>query len=133
MSETQIIYNADCPICAHEIGAYRSHAAAAGLPLRFEGLDSPALARHGLTADEAARRLHVVKDGRLLAGIPAFLALWEAMPRFRWLARAVRLPGIRQAAGLVYEGVLAPWLYALHRRRIARNGRVKTTSRNGHL
>lgn len=117
-----VLYNADCPICAREIAAYERYCAARDLPVRFEDLTSPELARRGLTPTDAAKRLHVVKNDTLLAGTPAFLALWDAMPRFRPLARVLALPGLRHAATAVYEGVLAPALYALHRRRVRRAG-----------
>ncbi|MEM1431924.1 MAG: DCC1-like thiol-disulfide oxidoreductase family protein [Pseudomonadota bacterium] len=116
-----MIYNSDCPICAREIASYRRYAEARDLPLEFSGLTDAAALGSGLTVDEAARRLHVVKDGELLSGLAAFAALWAALPRFRWLARIVSLPVIRPVAHAVYEGVLAPLLYAMHRRRVARH------------
>jgi predicted DCC family thiol-disulfide oxidoreductase YuxK len=33
------------------------------------------------------------RDGALLSGAQAFLALWAALPGWRWLALACRLPG----------------------------------------
>lgn len=119
----QVIYNADCPICSREIAGYRAYSEARALPLRFEGIDAADLAALGLTPEDAARRLHVVKDGELLSGVAAFVALWREMPRFRWLARLVSLPGVRQLAGGLYEGLLGPALYALHRRRVRRRAR----------
>jgi predicted DCC family thiol-disulfide oxidoreductase YuxK len=120
--ELTVIYNAECPICAREIASYRRYADARGLPLRFAGLQDGAAAEIGITTDAAARRLHVVRNGELLAGLPAFVALWEEMPRFRWLARLVSLPLVRPVAHGIYEGVLAPALHAMHRRRVARRG-----------
>jgi len=121
-ASTIVIYNANCPICAREIAAYRRYCAARALPVAFHDLDRADLGALGLTPEAAARRLHVIENGTLLAGTPAFLALWAAMPRFRPLARFVALPGIRQIATLVYEGLAAPALYALHRRRVRRAG-----------
>jgi len=117
---TTVIYNADCPVCAREIAGYRRYCTARGLPVRFEDLDGAERARWGLTAEAAARRLHVVHEGRLHAGVAAFAILWAEMPRLRWLARLVRLPGVFALAAALYEGVLAPVLYALHRRRVRR-------------
>ncbi len=117
---TIVIYNAACPICAREIAGYRRYCERRALPVEFRDLDRTDLASLGLTPEQAARRLHVIDGGTLLAGTPAFLALWSAMPRFRPLARIVALPGLRQIATLVYEGLAAPALYALHRRRVAR-------------
>ena len=120
---TTVIYNADCPICAREIAGYRAHAERRGLAIAFRDLASDDLARWGLTPDAAARRFHVAKDGQLYAGLPAFLVLWDEMPGFRWLARLLRLPVLRPLATAVYDRLLAPALYALHRRRQARAAR----------
>lgn len=118
--ETTVLYNGACPICSREIDAYRREAQGAGLPLRFDDLNAADLARWGLTPEAARRRLHVRYGAQVLAGLPAFLALWAALPRWRWLARLVGLPGVRQVAGVVYDHALAPALYALDRRRRAR-------------
>lgn len=121
MSEdTTVIYNGACPICSREIAHYRGRAEKHGAPLRFADLNEGDLEGFGLTPDDAARRLYVAENGRLLAGTDAFLALWRYTPGYGWLARIVGLPGIRQTAGFVYERALAPLLYAAHRRRQAR-------------
>jgi len=121
MSEhTTVIYNADCPICSREIDSYRRYCAAHGVDIAFQDLQRADLATLGLSPEDAARRLHVIENGTLLSGTPAFLALWEMMPRFRPLARVIGLPGLRHIAAAVYEGVLAPALYAMHRRRVRR-------------
>ena len=115
----EILYNETCPVCAAEIAHYRAHAEARALPLAFLPLSEAA--RFGLSEEAAARRLHVLKEGRLLSGVPAFIALWEEMPRYRPLARIVGLPGVRHFAALVYDFILAPALYAAHRRRQRRS------------
>jgi predicted DCC family thiol-disulfide oxidoreductase YuxK len=78
------------------------------------------LARWGLSPDAAVRRLHARAGGRVLAGLPAFRAVWAVLPGWRWLARATGLPGVRPLADALYERAAAPALYALHRRRVAR-------------
>lgn len=118
MSETPtVIYNGACPICAPEVRAYRRQAEAADADLRFVDLNEADMAAYGLTRDEAARRLYVAQDGGLVSGVEAFAVVWSRLPRLRWLARAARLPVIRPVAWFVYDKVLAPLLYALHRRR----------------
>lgn len=118
--DTTVIYNASCPICSREIELYRRYSTARGLSLRFDDLNTVELAQWNLTPEDAARRLHVIEDGKLLSGTDAFLTMWARMPRYRPLARIVGLPGIRHIAALVYEAALAPALYALHRRRVRR-------------
>lgn len=124
--ETKVLYNASCPICSREIHAYRRYSEARDLPLRFSDLGEAELSAYGLTEEMAARRLHVVQNGEVLAGVPAFVALWAAMPRFRWLARAVSLPVVRPIAEIVYERVLAPVLFGMHRRRQLRLQRASS-------
>ncbi|MDJ0629403.1 MAG: DUF393 domain-containing protein [Rhodobacter sp.] len=117
---TTVIYNGDCPICSREIAGYRNYSEARGLDILFDDLNTADLTRWGLTPDQAARRLYVVRDGVLYDGVAAFALLWEAMPRFRLLARLVRLPGVRRIAATVYDRLLAPLLYGMHRRRRAK-------------
>lgn len=115
---TSVLYNASCPVCNFEIKHYAQYAGRNGLPIRFDDLNTDAREQWGLDADTAARRLYVLHKGQLTSGIPAFLVLWAQMPRYRWLARTVGLPGIRQIASAVYDYVLAPVIYRWHLRRL---------------
>lgn len=116
--KTSVLFNANCPVCNFEIQHYAQYAVANDLPIRFDDLNSGARDQWGLDADTAARRLYVLHEGRLTSGIPAFLVLWAQMPRYRWLARVVGLPGIRQVALAAYDYVLAPVIYRWHLRRL---------------
>lgn len=115
-----VLYNGDCPICAREIAHYARAAERSGAPLSFEPVAAADLAGWGLTPEAAVRRLHVRVGGRVVAGLPAFRAVWSALPGWRWLARLTGLPGIRTLAAALYDRVAAPMLHALHRRRVAR-------------
>lgn len=118
-----VCYNGGCPICRAEIDHYRAQAGdraalafvdvahAAGPPF-------PA----GLAGEAGLRRLHALTaQGQLLAGVDAFIAIWERLPRYRWLARLVRLPLVRGLVGFGYDRVAAPLLFELHRRRQRRS------------
>ncbi|WP_300058568.1 thiol-disulfide oxidoreductase DCC family protein [uncultured Roseobacter sp.] len=121
MSETDVLYNAQCPVCSREIDHYARLTEAQALPLSYDDLnDVTTLARWGVTADDAARRLHVRRNGALYVGVPAFIVLWQSLPRYRWLAWLVSLPGLYRLAHWTYEGVLAPLLYRSHLRRQAK-------------
>ncbi|WP_273462777.1 thiol-disulfide oxidoreductase DCC family protein [Sandarakinorhabdus limnophila] len=119
-SETSVLYNAQCPVCQVEVGHYARYVGEAGLPIRFDDLNTDALQRWGIDADTAARSLYVQRDGVIVSGVPAFLLLWSQMPRYRLLAWIVGLPGIRQIASAAYDHVFAPVLYRRHRRRQGR-------------
>jgi predicted DCC family thiol-disulfide oxidoreductase YuxK len=115
--EPRVIYNGACPICSREVEAYARYCAYRDLPIRFDDLNLIDLSAYGIDEEAARRQLHVLHDGRVVAGLPAFLILWEAMPRFRILARLLRLPVIRPLAAVTYDRLLAPALYAMDRRR----------------
>lgn len=116
-NRTRALYNGDCPVCRREIAAYEGYATQAALPIAFDDLNQAELDRWGMSRDEAARLLHVLHEGRLYAGFDAFLVLWDQMPRYRWLARIGRVPGLRQLLGWAYANVAARILYARHLRR----------------
>ncbi len=112
--QTSVLYNANCPVCNFEIQHYALYAGSNGLPIRFDDLNSDARVQWGLDADTAARRLYVLHDGVLSSGIPAFLVLWAQMPKYRWLARVIGMPGVRHIAVAAYDFVLAPAIYRWH-------------------
>jgi predicted DCC family thiol-disulfide oxidoreductase YuxK len=120
MSSTRILYNARCPICRAEIEHYRKRAEASGAPLVFEDLNRTDLGRWSLSADQAKRRMHAaLPDGRIVSGVPAFAAIWSALPGMGWMARVAMAPGLRTVADLLYNRVAAPWLYRRQQRREA--------------
>lgn len=115
MSEpTKVLFNAECPLCRFEIDHYRNYASESGLAIRFDDLNSEALGNWGITPDAAARRLYVEHDGQLYSGIPAFIVLWQEMPRYNFVARIVSLPGIHWVASKTYDLTLAPAIYRWH-------------------
>ena len=59
-SDTRVLYNHDCPICRAEITHYADYAGREGLAIGFDDLNRVDLGMWGVTADQAARRLHVV-------------------------------------------------------------------------
>lgn len=116
-NETRVLYNAECPVCRAEIDHYVAYSERTALPIRFEDLNTGEPEAWGLSVEDATRRLHVMKDGTLYSGIPAFFVLWRDMPRYHWLARFVALPGINWLAVQTYDRLLAPLLYRWHVRR----------------
>lgn len=119
-NETEVLYNATCPICSREVDHYAKLSARAALPIRYDNATDPAkLADWGITAEDAAKRFHVRKGGQTYGGIPAFIVLWQDIPQTRWLARLISLPGVHWLACKVYDHIAAPLLYGLHLRRQA--------------
>jgi ubiquinone biosynthesis monooxygenase Coq7 len=101
-----VLYDGACPLCRREVGVYR------GLdplrPLRWLDLSDPQ-AELPAAADRATclARFHVRReDGEMLSGARAFIALWAALPGWRWLARVGALPGVATLLEFAYGAFL---------------------------
>lgn len=118
-SKLAVYYNGSCPVCRGEIEHYQRQPATRDA-VRWVDIAVEPLEGHPPRLDGEAgfRRLHAVDaDGELRAGLDAFIAIWEVIPRYRPLARALRRPALRRLAEPIYERILAPLLFALHQRR----------------
>lgn len=109
-----VMFDGACPLCRKEISLYQSLT-----PLEpVQWLDVSAL-HADMSPEQQARymaRFHVrQKDGQLLSGAAAFVALWLTMPGWRWLGRVAGLPGVTPLLELVYRGFLhlRPYLQRL--------------------
>ena len=90
-----VLYDGACPLCRREIAVYRDlQPLQANSPVCFTDVSNAAVPLPaGTTREQLLARFHVQgRDGQLLSGAQAFLALWAALPGWRWLALAGRLP-----------------------------------------
>ncbi|MEM9967620.1 MAG: DUF393 domain-containing protein [Pseudomonadota bacterium] len=128
-NEVEVLYNGECPICSREVRHYEKLSKQAALPIQYDDIvDADALERWGVTPDQAAKRFHVRKEGKIYSGIPAFVVLWRDIPQFVWLSKLVNLPVVHWTAVKVYDYILAPVLYAAHVRRVARRETTDQTT-----
>ncbi|MDD0811518.1 DUF393 domain-containing protein [Curvibacter sp. RS43] len=91
-----VLYDGACPLCRREIGVYRRlDALAPGATVCYADISDAAVpVPPGATRDHLLARFHVQdRDGVLLSGAQAFLALWRHLPGWRWLALLGRVPG----------------------------------------
>jgi predicted DCC family thiol-disulfide oxidoreductase YuxK len=86
----------------------------------------------GITREQLLARFHVRgRDGELRSGAQAFLALWAALPGWRWLALAGRAPGAAWLMERTYRlflrwrPTLQRWAARLDRRDLARHDSCK--------
>lgn len=100
-----VLYDGACPLCRREIGVYRGlQPLRSDSPICFADVNDAELALpHGITRDQLLARFHVRgRDGQLISGAQAFLALWAALPGWRWVALAGRLPGASWVMERIY-------------------------------
>ena len=107
-----VLFNGDCKICSKEICVYQTYGAGRELPIDFKDINAIDLAPFGLTRNETARQLHVIKNYELFKGVKAFVVLWNEMPRYRFLAKIFSLPGVTDVAQFFYYHIIARYLYA---------------------
>lgn len=121
--DLRVLYNGSCPICSREVRGYEAYTSRRGLPVVYEDLHQADLDEWGVDRDTAERQLHVIWKGEVHCGVDAFILLWSAMPRFRWMGAVLRLPVLRWVARVSYDHAVAPALYQFNRwrRRSARS------------
>jgi 3-demethoxyubiquinol 3-hydroxylase len=88
-----VLYDGACPLCRREIDLYRG--LRSRTPVCFADVsDAAQPLPRGTTREQLLARFHVRDaDGRLLSGAQAFLALWDTLPGWRWLARPAACRG----------------------------------------
>ena len=109
---TIVLFNGDCKICSKEICVYQTYGAGRELPIDFKDINAIDLAPFGLTRNETARQLHVIKNYEIFKGVKAFVVLWNEMPRYRFLAKIFSLPVVTDLAQFFYFQIIARYLYA---------------------
>ncbi|HEY1058172.1 MAG TPA: DUF393 domain-containing protein [Limnobacter sp.] len=117
-----VLYDGACPLCQREIAHVKRLADGQGnTGLCFQDVSTPAPTDPALAAEQARllTRFHVeLSDGTRLSGAAAFVAMWERLPGWRWLAFVARLPGMLTVMEFAYRGFLKirPRLQHLARR-----------------
>jgi predicted DCC family thiol-disulfide oxidoreductase YuxK len=101
-----VLYDGSCPLCRTEIsylsGLAERHRDSA---LCFVDIsDDTSDARDAAERKALLARFHVEHaDGTRLDGAAAFVAMWERLPGWRWLAFAGRLPGATWLMEQIYR------------------------------
>jgi ubiquinone biosynthesis monooxygenase Coq7 len=105
-----VLYDGACPLCRREIAHARGLAERQGhTALSFIDISAGADGGACFAADRPRllARFHVQRaDGTRLDGAAAFVAMWQRLPGWRWLARLAQLPGVLSLMELGYRGFL---------------------------
>ena len=98
----KVLFNDSCKICSKEINHYKSLKPD---QIKWVDINNVTLSTEmsGKSHRELLRRLHVIKDGNIYAGVRAFIIMWEKIPKYRWVAKLVSTPGVYQMSIILYE------------------------------
>ena len=100
----KVFYDGKCGLCNREIDYYRRVAPPNAFSWQDIANDPTCLNELGITQSDALRRLHVLDtSGGLHVGVLAFIAIWQRLRYWRFLAMAIKLPVILPLATLLYN------------------------------
>jgi ubiquinone biosynthesis monooxygenase Coq7 len=110
-----VYFDGQCPLCSREIAHHRELTKCSEVSyVDIAAIDFNA-ASHGVDSRRVQEVLHVKVGDEMRTGI---VAMWDAVPAYRWLARLTRLPGVYSVARLGYWGFarFRPYLQRRQRR-----------------
>ena len=70
----------------------------------------------GYERETLLKRIHAREGDIMLVGVEAFIAMWLRLPKFKYMAHAINWPIMRGMTGLIYNLIIAPYLYRRYRR-----------------
>ena len=82
----KVFFNNSCSVCRLEINHYKKIADS-----NLEWIDitnnEDALKLTSKNQYELLRRLHVIDDGKVIAGAKAFVVIWSKIPKYKFLSK----------------------------------------------
>jgi len=104
-SVVTMYFDGACHLCSREAEHYRRRDTAKRLrfvDISTRGFDPVA---EGVDPVRVQQHIHARRvDGRIVTGVDAFIAFWEVLPGYGWLARLAAKRGLRPILDLGYEG-----------------------------
>ena len=97
----KVYFNNSCSVCRMEINHYKKFNEKLGWIDVTNNKEAEK--ETAKSSAELIRRLHVEQDGKIYQGIDAFLIVWSRLPKYRWLYKLVKPPGIYHASYIAYE------------------------------
>jgi predicted DCC family thiol-disulfide oxidoreductase YuxK len=97
----KVYFNNSCSVCRMEINHYKKFNEKLGWIDVTNNKEAEK--ETAKSSAELIRRLHVEQDGKIYQGIDAFLIVWSRLPKYRWLYKLVKTPGIYHASYVAYE------------------------------
>jgi predicted DCC family thiol-disulfide oxidoreductase YuxK len=97
----KVYFNNSCSVCRMEINHYKKFNEKLGWIDVTNNKEAQKVTAK--SSAELIRRLHVEQDGKIYQGIDAFLIVWSRLPKYRWLYKLVKTPGIYHASYIAYE------------------------------
>ncbi len=99
-----MLFDGGCPLCAKEVAHYQRIDREQMVNWVNIDQDSAMLKTIGIDKTTAMKHLHVVnKHGDVVKGAYAFATVWAELPRYRYLAKLVSVPGVLRILDKLYN------------------------------
>ena len=112
----KVYFNNSCKVCKAEIDLYKKE--------KIQEIDWIDITNNKLANKETSknskellRRLHVKDGEKVLQGAEAFLAVWQRIPKYKFLYNFFKLPIIFNLFSLLYE-IVAFFLYLKNKKQL---------------
>lgn len=106
MSEAQVFYDGDCAMCKAMAASWSARDTPNSIEfLAFQGVDLGPIDPR-LNNQDCERAMHLLTgDGRLFVGYDAVVKILSYLPRYRFIERYLRLPGVTNIGRLIYRQI----------------------------
>ena len=99
-----VYYDGKCGLCRREIEYYKRVAPANRFVWLDIATDPAGLADLDISQADALRRLHARDSfGNIYVGVAAFIAIWQGLNYWRYLAMVINLPLLQPVAAFAYD------------------------------
>lgn len=111
--KAKVYYDGLCILCSKEIEHYRHQTGSESIEfidITSAHFDASA---EGLDPFLVHKVMHVrVPSGELKTGVDAFIAIWDQLPRYQWVAKFAQKKSVRGLLTIGYQGfvILRPYL-----------------------
>ena len=114
----KILFNNSCNICRAEVNHYKKHC---NEQLEWIDVSTNMEAQHisSKSFKELIRRMHVIKDGKLIEGAETFLIIWKNIPKYNFLYKIFKIKPLFFLLQIFYE--LAAFFLFLKNRHLLKN------------
>lgn len=104
-----VFYDGGCSLCGQEIRHYKKLDNAKKINWIDINIQPESLEKYHISYKAAFAQLHVIDtSGQVQIGVYAFLTLWEQLPVYRHLAKAIKLLFLTKALNRLYA-IFARW------------------------
>ena len=98
----KILFNNSCNICRAEVNHYKKHW---NEQLEWIDVSTNMEAQHisSKSVKELLRRMHIIKDGKLIEGAETFLIIWKNIPKYNFLYKIFKIKPLFFLLKIFYE------------------------------